>query len=88
VHIVGAIICVLIAAALTSVVANDWSATPGWVCGLALIATVALLASAARIYLAGARRKRVVEGPRTKIVLVDVPAPPPRPRSRVASAGR
>ena len=79
-HIAGAIICVVIAGILVSFVVDDWNAAPTWVSGLALVTTVVLLVSAARIYMAGVRRKRVIEGPRTKIVLE--PSLPSQSRER------
>jgi hypothetical protein len=85
VHVVGAILCLLVAAVLTSVVVDDWSSSPGWVTGLALVATVVLVASSVRVYLDGARRKRETEGPRTKIVISEITPPPPRPRGERSS---
>jgi hypothetical protein len=81
VHILAAILCVLIAVVLASVVVDGWWVMPGWVIGLAVVTTVVMIASAVRIYATGVRRKQKVEGPRTKIVLADVSAPPPRSHS-------
>jgi hypothetical protein len=89
VHIFGAILCVLIAGVLASVVVNDWSSNPGEVTLLAAIAAAIMLVSAARIYLTGARRRQRAAGPRTKIVLaVDESAVPRRQRrNRRAPSG-
>jgi hypothetical protein len=85
VYIVGAILCLLVGGVLVSVVVDDWRTMPGWVSGLALFTTALLVASAVRLYLSGVMRRRKEEGPRTKIVLTSVPAPPPRPHDRKAS---
>ena len=82
-HIAGAIVCATLAGILMSYVVEEWDGAPAWVNGLALVAIVVLLVSAARIYLSGARRKRQMEGPRTKIVLE--PSSPPAPRVRKPS---
>jgi hypothetical protein len=74
VHIAAAIICIVVAGVLASVVIDDWDSVPQWVNGLAVLATIVLVASAVRIYQAGVRRKRQTEGPRTKIVIADVPS--------------
>jgi hypothetical protein len=81
VYIIASILCVLIAAALAFVFIDGWETMPGWVSGLALVTTCLMLVSAARVYAMGVRRKRLAEGPRTKIVLADVP-PPPRSNGR------
>ena len=80
-HIIEAIFCLLIAGILASVAIDGWATMPGWVIGLAVVTTLVLIASAARIYTRGVLRKRKAEGPRTKIVLTDVPPPPPRAHS-------
>ena len=77
-HIAGAITCIVLAGILISYVVDDWNNAPTWVSGLALLTTVVLLVSAARIYLTGVRRRRETTGPRTKIVLE--PSTPPRSR--------
>jgi hypothetical protein len=80
VHIVGSIGCLIIAGILASVVFGDRDPLPGWVETLAIVTMGIMLVCAVRIYLRGVQRKRVTEGPRTKIVLTDVPPPPRRHR--------
>lgn len=87
-HIVAAILCLLIAGILVSVVVDGWWTMPGWVIGLAIVTTLVMIVSAARTYVTGVRRKRMTEGPRTKIVLTDVPPPPPHSHSHSHSNGR
>ena len=79
-HIAGAIVCVLIAGILVSFVVDEWDSAPTWVSGLALVTTIVLLVTAARVYVSGARRKREFEGPRTKIVLEPSSPSPSRER--------
>jgi hypothetical protein len=87
VHNVAAILCLLLAIVLSSVIVEGWGTMPGWVIGLAVVTTLVLIASAARTYASGAARRRKAEGPRTRIVLADVPAPPPRAHARRRASG-
>lgn len=77
-YIVGTIGCLIIAGMLASVIFGNHDPLPSWVTALAFVTMVVMLVSAARIYTLGVRRKRATEGPRTKIVLTDSGAPPPR----------
>jgi hypothetical protein len=86
VHIIGSIGCLIVAGILATVVFGNHDPLPGWVVTLATVTMGIMLVSAARIYVLGARRKRAVEGPRTKIILTDLPPPPPRPKSRPVSS--
>ena len=73
---------------LASVLFGNHDPLPGWVTALAIVTMGIMLVSAVRIYALGARRKRETEGPRTKIVLADVPPPPSPPaRQRSVSNG-
>jgi hypothetical protein len=80
VHILGAIGCLVLALVMASVVFLDHDPLPDWVNALATVTMGIMLVSAARIYVLGARRKRETEGPRTRIVIADVPPPPSRKR--------
>ena len=80
VYIIGSLGCLIIAAILASVVFGSHDPLPGWVNALAIATMGIMVVCAGRIYVLGARRKRDTEGPRTKIVLTDLPTPPPRSR--------
>lgn len=84
-HIVGSILCLAVAVILSSVAAEDWSTSPAWVTSLTVVAIAALLASAVRIYVSGARRKWEAVGPRTRIVIGEAPSAPRRSTSLSSS---
>ena len=87
-YIAGSIGCLIVAGVLASVLFGSHDPLPDWVNALAAVTMGIMLVSAARIYMLGVRRKRETEGPRTRIVLGDLPQPPPpRPKRSRSAAG-
>ena len=79
-YVAGALLCLAIAVLLGSVVIGEWNEMPGWVLGLGIAATVVLVTCAWHLFMRGWQRKQMLEGPRTRIVMTDVPTPPKRSR--------
>lgn len=79
-HVAGSLLCLAIAVLLGSVVTGEWDEMPGWVLVLGIAAAAVLVACAWHLFVRGWQRKQMLEGPRTRIVMTDVPTPPKRRR--------
>lgn len=83
-HILGAILCLAMAAIVSSVVLAEHDDLPGWVTLLCLTAIFVLIVNAVRVFRNGRERIRRNEGPRTRIVLSDSSGSNPSHRSKPA----
>jgi hypothetical protein len=70
--------CFLAAIALVWIVNNDYETLPGWVSVMALVTAFLLVVNSVRVLRRGALRKRIYDGPRTKIVIAPIPPDPNR----------
>jgi hypothetical protein len=78
-YVFGSLSCLALAAILVAVVIGDGD-LPRWLATLGWISAGILVVNAVRLMLRGMNRRRVLEGPRTRIVMTDVPEPPQRRR--------
>ena len=79
-QLVGSVLCVVVAGLLGSVILQERESLPTWVVVLAGASTVMMVATAVRLVIEARRRRQILLGRRTKIVIT--PHDTRKPRNR------